>query len=100
MLCSGADNGFCFDDVLKVEYIRCAMSDYGCYNVTEPPLDAPRDPLYKSEREISKVRIERFRFIRSLMQGFSLFLATLLGTHTRKHVDSKLLGLVQRLQMS
>ncbi|XVE55274.1 hypothetical protein DITRI_Ditri03aG0145600 [Diplodiscus trichospermus] len=37
------------------EYIRCAMSDYGCYNVTEPPIDAPRDPLYKSEREVMKV---------------------------------------------
>ncbi|XP_022768088.1 uncharacterized protein LOC111312256 isoform X2 [Durio zibethinus] len=37
------------------EYIRCAMSDYGCYNVTEPPIDAPRDPLYKSEKEIMKV---------------------------------------------
>lgn len=37
------------------KYIRCAMSDYGCYNVTEPPIDAPRDPMYKSEREISKV---------------------------------------------
>ncbi|XP_052202820.1 PLASTID TRANSCRIPTIONALLY ACTIVE protein 6, chloroplastic [Diospyros lotus] len=37
------------------KYIRCAKSDYGCYNVTEPPIDAPRDPLYKSEREISKV---------------------------------------------
>ncbi|KAL7176340.1 hypothetical protein ACSBR2_029808 [Camellia fascicularis] len=36
------------------KYIRCAKSDYGCYNVTEPPIDAPRDPLYKSEREISK----------------------------------------------
>ncbi|KAK8510534.1 hypothetical protein V6N13_110049 [Hibiscus sabdariffa] len=35
--------------------IRCAMSDYGCYNVTEPPIDAPRDPLYKSEREVMKV---------------------------------------------
>ncbi|KAF2591633.1 hypothetical protein F2Q70_00040316 [Brassica cretica] len=34
--CSGADNGFCFNDVLQVQYIRCAMSDYGCYNVTEP----------------------------------------------------------------
>lgn len=31
------------------------MSDYGCYNVTEPPIDAPRDPMYKSEREVSKV---------------------------------------------
>ncbi|KAH7567944.1 hypothetical protein ACOSP7_009768 [Xanthoceras sorbifolium] len=37
------------------KYIRCAKSDYGCYNVTEPPIDAPRDPLYKSEREIHKV---------------------------------------------
>ncbi|XP_039050036.1 uncharacterized protein LOC120191108 isoform X2 [Hibiscus syriacus] len=37
------------------KYIRCAMSDYGCYNVTEPPIDAPRDPLYKSEREVMKV---------------------------------------------
>ncbi|XP_009793143.1 PLASTID TRANSCRIPTIONALLY ACTIVE protein 6, chloroplastic [Nicotiana sylvestris] len=37
------------------KYIRCAMSDYGCYNVTEPPIDAPRDPMYKSEREVSKV---------------------------------------------
>ncbi|KAK6939926.1 hypothetical protein RJ641_029457 [Dillenia turbinata] len=36
------------------KYIRCAMSDYGCYNVTEPPIDAPRDPMYKSEREITK----------------------------------------------
>ncbi|KAK9110228.1 hypothetical protein Sjap_018288 [Stephania japonica] len=49
------------------KYIRCAMSDYGCYNVTEPPVDAPRDPLYKSEREVSKVfltkhyRNRRFR---------------------------------------
>lgn len=37
------------------KYIRCAKSDYGCYNVTEPPIDAPRDPLYKSERETLKV---------------------------------------------
>ncbi|XP_054788289.1 PLASTID TRANSCRIPTIONALLY ACTIVE protein 6, chloroplastic isoform X2 [Prosopis cineraria] len=37
------------------EYIRCAKSDYGCYNVTEPPIDAPRDPLYKTTREILKV---------------------------------------------
>lgn len=39
----------------EVQYIRCAKSDFGCYNVTEPPIDAPRDPMYKSEREISKV---------------------------------------------
>ncbi|CAK9152026.1 unnamed protein product [Ilex paraguariensis] len=37
------------------KYIRCAKSDYGCYNVTEPPIDAPRDPMYKSEREILKI---------------------------------------------
>ncbi|KAG5045647.1 hypothetical protein JHK82_015034 [Glycine max] len=37
------------------KYIRCAQSDYGSYNVTEPPIDAPRDPLYKTEREILKV---------------------------------------------
>ncbi|XP_065847993.1 PLASTID TRANSCRIPTIONALLY ACTIVE protein 6, chloroplastic [Euphorbia lathyris] len=37
------------------KYIRCAMSDYGRYNVTEPPIDAPRDPMYKSEREILKI---------------------------------------------
>ncbi|KAK1288394.1 hypothetical protein QJS10_CPB19g00111 [Acorus calamus] len=37
------------------KYIRCSKSDYGWYNVTEPPIDAPRDPLYKSEREIMKV---------------------------------------------
>lgn len=37
------------------KYIRCAKTDYGCYNVTEPPIDAPRDPMYKSEREIFKV---------------------------------------------
>ncbi|KAF8088448.1 hypothetical protein N665_0541s0013, partial [Sinapis alba] len=43
------------------KYIRCGMSDYGCYNVTEPPIDAPRDPLYKFEREISKVTVPRGR---------------------------------------
>ncbi|CAI0608758.1 unnamed protein product [Linum tenue] len=37
------------------KYIRCAKSNYGCYNVTEPPIDAPRDPLYKSDREVWKV---------------------------------------------
>ncbi|KAL7086180.1 hypothetical protein ACP275_14G323500 [Erythranthe tilingii] len=37
------------------KYIRCAQSDYGCYNVTEPPISAPRDPMYKSEREVLKV---------------------------------------------
>ncbi|ONK57608.1 uncharacterized protein A4U43_C09F2230 [Asparagus officinalis] len=43
----------CVLDVLK--YIRCSKTDFGCYNVTEPPIDAPRDPLYKTEREIMKV---------------------------------------------
>ncbi|KAK6938363.1 hypothetical protein RJ641_031871 [Dillenia turbinata] len=37
------------------KYICCAMSDNGCYNVTEPPIDVPRDPMYKSKREITKV---------------------------------------------
>ncbi|KAL5075670.1 hypothetical protein RYX36_014654 [Vicia faba] len=37
------------------KYIRCAQSDFGCDNVTEPPVDARRDPLYKYEREIEKV---------------------------------------------
>ncbi|XP_051149903.1 PLASTID TRANSCRIPTIONALLY ACTIVE protein 6, chloroplastic [Andrographis paniculata] len=37
------------------KYIRCAQTDYGRYNVTEPPIDAPRDPLYKSEKEILKI---------------------------------------------
>ncbi|XP_024019128.1 uncharacterized protein LOC21387344 [Morus notabilis] len=41
------------------KYIRCAKSDYGCYNVTEPPIDAPRDPMYKSEREILKVYLTK-----------------------------------------
>ncbi|KAL5993108.1 hypothetical protein ACLOJK_014029 [Asimina triloba] len=36
-------------------YIRCSKSDYGRYNVTEPPIDAPRDPLYKSTKEILKL---------------------------------------------
>lgn len=40
---------------LNLQYIRCAQSDFGCDNVTEPPVDARRDPLYKSEREIEKV---------------------------------------------
>lgn len=37
------------------KYIRCSKSDLGRYNVTEPPIDAPRDPLYKSVKEIQKV---------------------------------------------
>ncbi|XP_057728077.1 PLASTID TRANSCRIPTIONALLY ACTIVE protein 6, chloroplastic [Arachis stenosperma] len=41
------------------KYIRCAVSDYGCYNVTEPPIDAPRDPMYKTEREIWKVYLTK-----------------------------------------
>ncbi|BBG95579.1 Paxneb protein-related protein, partial [Prunus dulcis] len=41
------------------EYIRCAKSDFSCYNVTEPPIDAPRDPLYKSERDVLKVYLTK-----------------------------------------
>ncbi|KAJ4965506.1 hypothetical protein NE237_017355 [Protea cynaroides] len=41
------------------KYIRCSKSDYGCYNVTEPPIDAPRDPLYKSEREVLKILLTK-----------------------------------------
>ncbi|KAJ1387371.1 hypothetical protein SESBI_40031 [Sesbania bispinosa] len=41
------------------KYIRCAQSDYGYNNVTEPPVDARRDPLYKSEREIMKVYLTK-----------------------------------------
>lgn len=37
------------------KYIRCTKKHFGSYNVTEPPIDAPRDPLYKTEREIFKV---------------------------------------------
>ncbi|CAN6451739.1 unnamed protein product [Victoria cruziana] len=37
------------------KYIRCAKSEYAYYHVTEPPIDAPRDPLYKTNREIMKV---------------------------------------------
>ncbi|XP_072955112.1 PLASTID TRANSCRIPTIONALLY ACTIVE protein 6, chloroplastic [Typha angustifolia] len=37
------------------KYIRCSKSNFGCYNVTEPPIDAPRDPMYKTDREILKV---------------------------------------------
>ncbi|KAJ9560323.1 hypothetical protein OSB04_005483 [Centaurea solstitialis] len=37
------------------QYMRCAKSDWGTYNVTEPPIDALRDPMYKSEWEVMKV---------------------------------------------
>ncbi|KAL4581056.1 hypothetical protein LXL04_017264 [Taraxacum kok-saghyz] len=37
------------------KYIRCAKSDWGTYNVTEPPIDALRDPIYKSVWEVMKV---------------------------------------------
>ncbi|CAK8567409.1 unnamed protein product [Lathyrus sativus] len=37
------------------KYIRCTQSDFGRDVVTEPPIDARRDPLYKHEREIMKV---------------------------------------------
>ncbi|XP_011623492.1 uncharacterized protein LOC18422592 isoform X2 [Amborella trichopoda] len=39
------------------KYIRCSKSDYAYYHVTEPPIDGPRDPLYKSERGIMKVTV-------------------------------------------
>nr|GMC80362.1 uncharacterized protein LOC109157655 [Ipomoea batatas] len=41
------------------KYIRCGKSEYGSYNVTEPPIDAPRDPMYKSEREVLKVYLTK-----------------------------------------
>ncbi|KAL6187811.1 hypothetical protein ACLB2K_039206 [Fragaria x ananassa] len=41
------------------KYIRCAKSEYASYNVTEPPIDAPRDPLYKTERDILKVYLTK-----------------------------------------
>ncbi|GER38739.1 plastid transcriptionally active 6, partial [Striga asiatica] len=44
------------------KYIRCAQRDYGRYNVTEPPVDALRDPLYKSERQIFKVWAKQMPF--------------------------------------
>ncbi|KAJ8499767.1 hypothetical protein OPV22_010319 [Ensete ventricosum] len=40
---------------MPLKYIRCSKTNFGCYNVMEPPIDAPRDPLYKTEREILKV---------------------------------------------
>ncbi|KAE8648326.1 hypothetical protein Csa_023109, partial [Cucumis sativus] len=40
---------------LACSFSQSANSDYGCYNVIEPPIDAPRDPLYKSEKEVLKV---------------------------------------------
>ncbi|KAG5544225.1 hypothetical protein RHGRI_016844 [Rhododendron griersonianum] len=39
------------------EHIRCVQSDYGRYDVTEPPIDAPRDPLYKSDYEVLKASV-------------------------------------------
>ena len=35
--------------------MRCTKKDFGRYNVTEPPVEHLRDPLYKTEREIMKV---------------------------------------------
>ncbi|KAF8671339.1 hypothetical protein HU200_050052 [Digitaria exilis] len=37
------------------KYVRCTKKDFGRYNVTEPPVEHLRDPLYKTEREIMKV---------------------------------------------
>ncbi|KAL3622958.1 hypothetical protein CASFOL_033258 [Castilleja foliolosa] len=36
-------------------------SDYGLYNVTEPPIDALRDPLFKSDREIQVFLTKHYR---------------------------------------
>nr|CAB3490707.1 unnamed protein product [Digitaria exilis] len=36
------------------KYVRCTKKDFGRYNVTEPPVEHLRDPLYKTEREIMK----------------------------------------------
>ena len=44
---------------MPLKYIRCTQSDFRCYNVTEPPVDAPRDPLYKTERDIWKVFLKK-----------------------------------------
>ncbi|KAJ4772080.1 Plastid transcriptionally active 6 [Rhynchospora pubera] len=35
--------------------IRCSKKDYVLYNTTEPPVDGPRSPLYKTDTEILKV---------------------------------------------
>ncbi|KAI8550649.1 hypothetical protein RHMOL_Rhmol06G0123600 [Rhododendron molle] len=40
---------------MPTKHIRCVQSDYGRYDITEPPIDAPRDPLYKSDYEVLKV---------------------------------------------
>ncbi|KAF8706963.1 hypothetical protein HU200_030488 [Digitaria exilis] len=37
------------------KYVRCTKKDFGRYNVTEPPVEHLRDPLYKTERETMKV---------------------------------------------
>ncbi|PUZ62701.1 hypothetical protein GQ55_3G006800 [Panicum hallii var. hallii] len=37
------------------KYVRCTKKGFGRYNVTEPPVEHLRDPLYKTEREIMKV---------------------------------------------
>lgn len=58
--------------LLVLQYIRCAQSDYGCYNVTEPPIDAPRDPMYKSEREVLKVWFFLWKIILRIYVKFSI----------------------------
>lgn len=54
----------------KLQHIRCVQSDYGRYDVTEPPIDAPRDPLYKSDYEVLKASVNYWR----TTLHFSLFL--------------------------
>ncbi|XP_020101477.1 uncharacterized protein LOC109719311 [Ananas comosus] len=51
------------------KYIRCSKSNFGCYNVTEPPIDAPRDPLYKTDREILKVFLTKHYRNRRISDG-------------------------------
>ncbi|KAG2559624.1 hypothetical protein PVAP13_3KG052494 [Panicum virgatum] len=42
---------------MQQKYVRCTKKDFGRYNVTEPPVEHLRDPLYKTEREIMKVSV-------------------------------------------
>ncbi|OEL28306.1 hypothetical protein BAE44_0010674 [Dichanthelium oligosanthes] len=41
--------------LMPQKYVRCTKKDFGRYNVTEPPVERLRDPLYKTEREVVKV---------------------------------------------
>ena len=48
--------------------MRCTKKDFGRYHVSEPPVEHLRDPLYKTEREIMKVR--RLRILSALFGVF------------------------------